>query len=246
MIVKLLGEKQEGDVLSLRSGYDTSKLTPDWKESVGELWLDIGSGVTEAELRTALGLLELKTKVSTSASTRKLWVYPILTGDLTGKATVKGVIGFRHRVDETAGLVRYYLHDVDRRGFASASRTASERILFGKEGYLGLPTSDAEKIIYRSIMQFSSYGIHLAISDSLEEGKWLITAGPREGQLFWDHTANPKVYGPGAAGSGWSAKDKFWNSGEPRNSANEDYARGTVGSGSLRGWLQHHRDDQTP
>ena len=30
--------------------------------------------------------------------------------------------------------------------------------------------------------------LHLAISDSVEEGKWLITAGPRKGQLFWDHS----------------------------------------------------------
>ena len=98
--------------------------------------------------------------------------------------------------------------------------------LFGKQGYLGLPLSDVEKEIYKALAKqvIPGFGLiyknfHLAISDSVEEGKWLITAGPRKGQLFWDHSTTS--YGPGAEGSGWSAKDKFWEPGQPDG---QDYA----------------------
>ena len=100
VIVKLLGDKQPGDVLSLRSGYDASKITPDWKESIGEIWLDIGRGTTTAQIQEALRLLTLESEISGSASTRKVWVFP----------TVSGVNGLRYRFDKEAGLVRHYGH----------------------------------------------------------------------------------------------------------------------------------------
>ena len=103
VVVRLLDmlDKQTRDVLSLRSGYNESNITPRWDGSKGELSLEIGGGTTAEEIRAALALLELDTEVAGSASTRRVWVFPVLSG----------VGNFGYRVDETAGLVRYYLHD---------------------------------------------------------------------------------------------------------------------------------------
>ena len=106
LIVKLL-KKQPGDVLSLETGYDASKITAlEWKDGTAELWLDFQSGTTAADIETALGTLWLDTSISGSASERRVWVYPIL----------EGVTDFAYRFDESAGLVRYYFLDDIRGG----------------------------------------------------------------------------------------------------------------------------------
>ena len=192
LIVKLLG-KQDDDVLSLRGIYETSKITSDWQDGTAELWLDIQSGTTVAEIRTALGTLSLDTS-SLSTSERRVWVYPVL----------EGFTDFGYRVDESAGLVRYYLLDSTGRRFSAASTAASGRSLFGKSGYLGVYTSEAERNIYGEFNK----NIFLAISDSAREGQWVVMAGPRKGLLFWDNS-NAR-FGPGAAGSGWGTRRDFW------------------------------------
>ena len=205
LVVKLQ-DKESGDALSLRGNYDTSKITPlDWDAESGELSLEVSSAATAAEIGTALGRLWLDTAVSASDGTRQVWVFP----------TLSGVAGLVYRVDETAGLVRYYFYDSTDRTFSAASTEAAGRSLFGKSGYLGVPTSDAEKSVYKLLRK--SGDVHLAITDSVEEGKWLVTAGPRKGQLFWDNTEGQKVYGPGAAGSGWNAQTDFWADSYPSN-----------------------------
>ena len=214
VIVRLL-DMQEWDVLSLPTGYDASKVTPRWDQDKGELSLEIASGATEADIQAALKLLELDTEVAGSVSTRNVWLFPILSG----------ASGFRYRVDESAGLVRYYFYDSTPRSFADATTAAAGRSLFGKSGYLGVFTSDAERNIYKALRQ---HDMHLAISDDTQlgttEGKWVITAGPRQDQVLWDHTSNPKVYGPGAEGSGWTERNDFWSAGEPDNWRDgEDY-----------------------
>ena len=220
LIVKLL-KKQDGDVLSLETGYDASKITGlDWEDGTAELWLDFQSGTTAAEIGTALGTLWLDTSLSGSASERRVWVYPIL----------QGVSNVRYRFDESAGLVRYYFLDSTNRLFADATTAASGRSLFGKSGYLGVYTSDAEKSIYTGL----NSNVFLAISDSDTEGKWLVTAGPRKGLLFWDNAAGR--FGPGAAGSGWGTRSDFWTGSEP-NTANNDYVK-LYNSGSV-----HDRGD---
>ena len=142
-----------------------------------------------------------------------------------------------YRFDPAGGLVRYYYYDNTGRSFSDASEKAPERTADGR-GYMGVPTSDAEKTIYQDMI---TRDIHLAISDDgsagTTEGMWVVTDGPRKGQLFWNHVANPKVYGPGADGSGWSAVEDFWFVGEivslffvsqriePNGGSWENYAR---------------------
>ena len=212
VVVGLL-DKRAGDTLSLRTGYDTNKITPRWDDSTGELFLEIGRGATAAEIRAALKLLELDTEIAGFVSTRRVWVFPVLSG----------VDNFRYRVDEAVGLVRYYLRDSTDRSFSAASTAASRPILFGKQGYLGVPLSDGGKSIYAVLR---ADDIHLAITDVQTEGKWLITEGPRKGLLFWDHTASK--YGPGAEGSGWTLQGHFWYWTDPDGGRWENYA--TMGS----------------
>ena len=206
VVVKLLN-KQTGDVLSLQR--NSGDIIPRWDAASGELSLDVASGTTAADIRTALRTLWLDTKVSASSSIRKVWVFPILSG----------VDDFRYRTDETEGLVRYYLHDGTSRLFSDASTEAAESSLFGRDGYLGVHTSDAERNVY---LYFGTGAIHLGVSDSVEEGKWVIASGPGKGRILWDH--NVGSYGSGASGSGWLAQGDFWLRGKPDGLNSKNYA----------------------
>ena len=210
VIVKLF-EGETTDALSLRSGYNASKITALWNEKKGELSIRFDNTTTVPEMKTALGLVELSIEVSLSDSARKVWVFP----------TLSEFPDLPYRFDASAGLARYYLHDNTNRSFSDASTEASQSSLFGKQGYLGVFTSDTGRDIYNAFVS-SSVSLRLAISDSVTEGKWLVTDGPRKGQLFWDHTTSK--YGSGAAGSGWSGQTDFWHTGQPDDSRDEDYA----------------------
>ena len=175
-LIVRLPHKEDGDVLSLRGNYDTSKITPDWKDGTdgtAELWLDVQAGATEADIETALGTLWLETSASRSASTREIWVFPILEG-------VSSLL--RYRFDEAAGLVRHYFYDSTGRMFADATTEAEGRSLFGKSGYLGVFASEAEKTIYKALWQAD---MHLALTDVATEKEWVITAGPKKGEVFF-------------------------------------------------------------
>ena len=225
-VVVKLWDSRLGDVLSLRSGYDESKVRPRWKASTGELSLQVLRGASASDVRAALGRLQLETSRVASASTRKVWVFPTLSLFSRPEGSSFSYSSFSYRVDETAGLLRYYFYDITAQSFPEALTAASGRIIFGKKGYLGVPTSNAGKIIYTDL--FPVGRVHLALTDSVEEGKWVIAAGPRKGQLFWDHTQ--KRYGPGAAGSVWHVRtgfshSDFWHWTQPDSlRGNEDYA----------------------
>ena len=208
VVVKLFG-KLSGDVLSLRTGYDTNKITSGWNQATGELSLTLTPGTTVSDIRTALALLEFESALSGSESTRKVWIFP----------TLSGVSNFRYRADEAAGLVRYYLYEENPLSVWGAATAASGRVVFGKKGYLGVHASNAESNIYKSLWKRTT---HLAISDSVTEGKWLVTYGPRKGLLFWDHPRSK--YGPGAEGSGWRSHGNFWHATGGSNAGNVDYA----------------------
>ena len=204
VVVKLMGLPVNGDTLSLQSGYDASKVTPGpWDGSTGELSLEFDSSATPADMRAALRKLSFDSTLSVSSSTRKIWIFPTLP-------SLTGVGHLAYRLDESVNLVRYYLYDSTGRTFSEASTEAAGRTLFGKGGYLGMYTSDAEREIYKTLRK---HDIHLAITDKATEGSWVITAGPRAGELLWNH-------GTGKYGAGitdWSSKGDFWKSGEPDN-----------------------------
>ena len=212
VIVKVLGW-ETGDVLSLKGGsYDASKITPDWgetewDETEWELSLEILDGATAEDIQAALRALWLETKLSDLASTRKIVVFPTLPGLRLSSTSLY----LRYRVDETKGLLRYYLHDRALRTAPAALAAAAGRSLFGKKGYLGVPTSAEGFGVYRNIASSQSgwSDVVVALSDEDTEGQWVIMAGPRQGQVLWDHSTTS--YGPGAEGSGWTVKDDIWH-----------------------------------
>ena len=185
LVVKLQ-DKESGDALSLRGNYDTSKITPlGWDAESGELSLQISSGATAAEIGTALKRLWLEPALSASDGTRQVWVFP----------TLSGVAGLVYRVDEAAGLVRYYFYDSTDRTFAAASTEAAERSFFGKSGYLGVPTSDADRSVYK--LFYDLYGEKVVISIWRLRTPWRRASGwsrPVPGKdSFFGITQNQKV-----------------------------------------------------
>ena len=210
VVVKLMGLLVDGDTLSLRSGYDASKVTPGWTESTRELSLQFTSSATPADMRAALGKLSLDSTLSLSSSTRKIWIFP----------TLPGLNRLKYRLDESTGLVRYYYYDGTSRSFSAASTQAEGRTLFGKSGYLGVYTSDTEKSIYTG---FGQNDIFLALSDDTTEGEWVITSGPRAGELLWDRGASR--FGSGAQDPGWISRRDFWHGLEPNGGSGENYAK---------------------
>ena len=228
VVVRIVG-KQEGDELSLK-GYVESKVTSEWNDDKGELSLKLEVGATVQDMREALRTLWLDTSdLPDSASTREIWVFP----------TVVDVNDFTHRVDKSEKMVRYYFYDGTDRTLSAASTRASGRSLFGEEGYLGVYLSDAERDVYVDIRRGN---IHLAVSDVTTEGTWVITSGPRAGEVLWEHST--QKYGSGARGSGWGTLDKFWDD-QTIITGSHDYAKlnsgdTTATSGNARSWETRH------
>ena len=227
VVVRIVG-KQEGDELSLK-GYVESKVTSEWNDDKGELSLKLEVGATVQDMREALRTLWLDTSVSLSASTREIWVFP----------TVVDVNDFTHRVDKSEKMVRYYFYDGTDRTLSAASTAASGRSLFGEEGYLGVYLSDAERAVYVGIGRDD---IHLAVSDATTEGTWVITSGPRAGEVLWEHST--QKYGSGARGSGWGTLADFWDD-QTTITGSHDYAKlnsgdTTARSGNARNWDTRH------
>ena len=162
--------------------------------------MEILSGATVEDIQAALRALWLETVITGSASTRNIAVFPTLPGLRlsTNSETL------RYHVDETRGLVRYYLHDITRRAVPDALAAAAGRSLFGKKGYVGFPTTAEGLDVYKEIVLYQHGGwstVLVGLSDMETEGQWVIMAGPRQGQVLWDHSTTS--YGPGAEGSGF-------------------------------------------
>ena len=138
-------------------------------------------------------------------------------------------------MDETKELVRYYLNDLALRTAPAALEAAAGRSLFGKKGYLGVPTSAEGLDAYKSIAngQIGWTSLLVGLSDEDTEGQWVIMAGPRQGQVLWDHSTTS--YGPGAEGSGWTRKETIFGMyrafpvrGIPATSRTYNYAKDAV------------------
>ena len=121
-----------------------SKVTPFWDATKRELSLEITTGATEADIRyRSLQLLEFDTKVAASGSTRKVWVFP----------TLNDIDNLAYRLDETAGLVRYYWLDDDVRSLPQTIEPGfPNQSIRAVLGYLGAFTSDTERGIYQDLL----------------------------------------------------------------------------------------------
>lgn len=94
--------------------------------------------------------------------------------------------------------------------WTSANMAANSSTYFGLQGYLATLTSQVEADFSGS--QASGVG-WIGGSDAATEGVWLWVTGPEAGTNFWNGTAG-----------GSTPNFAFWNTGEPNQSGDEDYA----------------------
>ena len=98
--------------------------------------------------------------------------------------------------------------------WTSARDAAALRTFYGLQGYLATISSQDESDLLGS--QASGAG-WIGASDETVEGDWYWVTGPEAGTLFWRGTAGGTAFG-----------FEFWNTGEPNQSGNEDYAHITA------------------
>jgi hypothetical protein len=94
--------------------------------------------------------------------------------------------------------------------WTSANTSANARTYFGLQGYLATLTSQSEADFSGSQAAGTGW---IGGSDAATEGVWLWVTGPEAGTNFWNGTA-----------AGSSPNFAFWNTGEPNQSGDEDYA----------------------
>ncbi|MDG5492731.1 T9SS type B sorting domain-containing protein [Psychroserpens sp. SPM9] len=120
----------------------------------------------------------------------------------------------------------YYLYVTSDGVTWTAARDAAEDLnYFGLQGYLATLTTEEES-------QFAgeqSLGTGwIGASDAASEGDWTWVTGPEANTLFWTGAVN---------GQPVNDEYSFWNTGEPNNFNNEDYAHITDPSiGNIGSW----------
>ncbi|PCJ90742.1 MAG: hypothetical protein COA50_16955 [Flavobacteriaceae bacterium] len=97
--------------------------------------------------------------------------------------------------------------------WTAANAAASARTHFGLQGYLATLTSQAEADFSGS--QAPGVG-WIGGSDAASEGDWRWVTGPEAGTPFWSGAIGGSVTAP--------YNFAFWNTNEPNQSGNEDYA----------------------
>ena len=96
--------------------------------------------------------------------------------------------------------------------WAEAVDAAAEQSFFGLQGYLATITTPEEVQLTGEQAQGTGW---IGGSDQANEGVWRWETGPEAGQVFWNGAVS------GSAPNGMFA---YWNTGEPNNLGEEDYA----------------------
>lgn len=105
--------------------------------------------------------------------------------------------------------------------WTNAKTAASLRNYYGLQGYLATITSSDEAKL--SGEQAAGAG-WIGGSDAVEEGVWKWVTGPENGTIFWNGDTN-----------GSSPTYAFWNTEEPNNLGDEDYAHVTAPGVGING-----------
>jgi len=107
----------------------------------------------------------------------------------------------------------YYFY-VEQQGISwtAARNAAAAQTFFGLQGYLATITSPEEAQLTGEQSLGTGW---IGASDAANEGTWLWVTGPEAGTPFWQGTVS---------GTPIDGEFSFWNSGEPNNLGDEDYA----------------------
>ncbi|WP_127136516.1 PA14 domain-containing protein [Flagellimonas oceanensis] len=105
--------------------------------------------------------------------------------------------------------------------WTAARDAAALRTFYGLQGYLATISIQDESDLLGSQAPGAGW---IGASDAATEGDWYWVTGPEAGTLFWRGNAGGTAFGY-----------EFWNSGEPNQSGDEDYAHITAPGVGLSG-----------
>ncbi|MDO9276893.1 MAG: T9SS type B sorting domain-containing protein [Lutibacter sp.] len=178
-----------------------------WSPSEGKLTLK-SAGLAEA------------TYIDIVAAVKKV-VFESSSPNVSGEKKFSFTIGDANYLPST-GHFYQYIPDLGIT-WTSAKIAAEARTYYGLKGYLATITSAEEAKL--SGEQAAGAG-WIGGSDTASEGVWKWVTGPENGTVFWNGLAN-----------GSTPNFAFWNSGEPNQAGDEDYAHVTAPSvGKLGSW----------
>lgn len=119
----------------------------------------------------------------------------------------------------------YFYVSADGVSWTQARDAAASQTYFGLQGYLATITTPEESQLAGE--QSSGTG-WIGGSDAEVEGTWRWVTGPESGTVFWQGAVN---------GTPQNGEYSFWNTGEPNNAGDEDYAHITAPNvGVLGSW----------
>ncbi|MEN2415557.1 Ig-like domain-containing protein [Flavobacterium mesophilum] len=199
------GYSNGSDLLTLSNPALHPTITTSWDQTAGKLQL---SSPTGADVLYSDFVDAVKDVVFTNSS-----------ATASGTRTFSITIGNANYLPSTQ---HFYLF-VPSIGitWTSARDAAAASIYYGLKGYLAtILSADEAKLIGE---QASGTG-WIGGSDAEAEGIWKWVTGPEAGTIFWNGAAN-----------GSTPNFAFWNSGEPNNQGDEDYAHITQPGIGVRG-----------
>ncbi len=120
----------------------------------------------------------------------------------------------------------YYIYEANTGiTWAEARNLAASQTYFGLQGYLATITTEEESQLAGEQSAGTGW---IGGSDSETEGTWKWVTGPEAGQVFWQGAVN---------GNAPNGTYSFWNTNEPNNLGDEDYAHITAPNvGILGSW----------